>query len=70
MWSSEMRMKEDKEEVLSRYRLQFHMMHFLIRLSAGTTIMEKILWEKSYVQKKEKDKEKLTEKKEVMAKWG
>jgi len=65
-----MPMKEDKEEVLSRYRLQFHMKHFLIRLSAGTAIMEKILWEKSYVQKKEKDKEKLTEKKEVMAKWG
>jgi len=36
-----MRMKADNEEILSRYRLQFHMMHFLIRLSAGSAIMEK-----------------------------
>ena len=45
------------------------MMHFLIRLSAGCTIMEKMMWEKSYVPKK-KDKEKLTERKDAMGKWG
>jgi hypothetical protein len=64
-----MRMTADNEDILSRYRLHSHMMHFLIRLSAGSTIMGKKWWEKSYVRKKG-EKEKLTERKEVMAKWG
>jgi hypothetical protein len=62
-------MKEDNEEVLSRYRLQFHMMHFLIRLSACSSIMKKYCG-RNRMCKRKKDKEKLTEKKKVMEKWG